>query len=164
MARLGVTLPFREAAQELWELAKGQPKLQKGLVWQGKVEEVVASLEALSRGPSGEAAREQIRCFLTNWERLSGKRLQAPRGRSPQGLRNVLEQARGSVRACPARRQAQRPLEGGVESYQSLPNANGRLKSDSHPHAAVMAALRRAIALAWSAVTLALPGRLRQRG
>ena len=70
VARLGVTLPSREAAQELWKLAKGQPKLQKDLLWQGKVEEVVASLEALSRGPSGEAAREQIHYFQANKERM----------------------------------------------------------------------------------------------
>lgn len=74
-------LDWYHACEHLWaagngvfgegtELAKGWVEVQKGLLWQGKVEEVMANLEALSQGPGGEAAQEQIHYFQTNKERM----------------------------------------------------------------------------------------------
>lgn len=74
-------LDWYHACEHLWaagngvfgegtEAAKSWVEAQKGLLWEGKVEEVVASLEALSQGPGGEAAREQIHYFQSNQERM----------------------------------------------------------------------------------------------
>lgn len=57
---------FGEGTQQ----AKGWVEAQEGLLWEGKVEEVVANLVALSQGPGGEAAQEQIHYFQTNKERM----------------------------------------------------------------------------------------------
>jgi len=52
------------------ELAKGWVEDQKGLLWNGKVEQVIANLQRLSLGHAGTAAQEQIHYFQTNKERM----------------------------------------------------------------------------------------------
>jgi len=74
-------LDWYHAMEHLWAAGNGvlgegtQPaKLwvaaQEQLLWDGRVEEVIANLGALAEAPGGEAAREQIHYFEVNTERM----------------------------------------------------------------------------------------------